>query len=534
MGKMRRARAQLRERRRRGLRRRAGRGRRGDQRARASATAPGLPAHAACLLGRHTGGGHASGRSTPRSGRRARPARWSARLASHVAYYERWAQDLGVPGAAQGPAGRRRPRRSGRAYVDAVAPLVWDGCRAPRLRRGRPGDAPPGRAARSRPPRPTASSSSGRVACATSSSRCSCSSSCTGGATRPCGPATTLEALGGAGRRRLCRPRRRADAGSRPTGSCARSSTGSSCYRLRRTHLMPDDEADLRRLGAVRSASRHDPVAELDRGVAHALPARSDGCTRSCSTGRCCRRSRRLPAGRGPAHAGDAASTARGARLRRPGRCAAAHRGAHLAASRRRAAIQRTLLPVHARLVRGRRRTPTPGCSASVGSATRSAPPPWYLRLLRDEGVVGRAARPLLASQPVRDRPAPARARGGRDARRRRRACSARAGALDGEVLATAPRATTTRTRGRRGVRAVRAPRAVPRRRRRPARHWSTSTQVGRGAQSDSPRRRSTAPRAAVREIEVQAELAARPRSRVIGDGPPRRAASWAMAAMPT
>ena len=33
------------------------------------------------------------------------------------------------------------------------------------------------------------------------------------------------------------------------TASCAPWSTASSCYRLRRTHLVPEDEADLRRLG---------------------------------------------------------------------------------------------------------------------------------------------------------------------------------------------------------------------------------------------------------------------------------------------
>ena len=116
-------------------------------------------------------------------------------------------------------------------------------------------------------------------------------------------------------------------------------------HRLRRTHVVPDDEADLRRLG--RSLGfRTDPVAELTdaRGERHAREVRRlheklfyrpllDAVAR-------------LDAGRGPADAGGGAAAARGARLRRPGRRAAPPRGAHLGVSRRRAAIQRTLLPV--------------------------------------------------------------------------------------------------------------------------------------------------------------------------------------------
>ena len=54
-------------------------------------------------------------------------------------------EDLGVPGAAQGPAGRRRPASWARHYVEALSPLVWSAAERPGLRRGRAGDAPPGR-----------------------------------------------------------------------------------------------------------------------------------------------------------------------------------------------------------------------------------------------------------------------------------------------------------------------------------------------------------------------------------------------------
>ena len=52
--------------------------------------------------------------------------------------------DLGVPGAAQGPADGRRPAPR-RAYVDPSAPLVWRAGERTGLRRGRAGDAPAGR-----------------------------------------------------------------------------------------------------------------------------------------------------------------------------------------------------------------------------------------------------------------------------------------------------------------------------------------------------------------------------------------------------
>ena len=136
-------------------------------------------------------------------------------------------QDLGVPGAAQGARRRGRPRGGAgllrRGAADGVAGLE------PReLRRRRAGDAPPGRAAHPRRPRPTASSSSAPVGCATSSSRCSCSSSCTVGPTSRCAPAPRSTGWprcppGATWGART--PRRSA----RHTGCCARWSTASSC-----------------------------------------------------------------------------------------------------------------------------------------------------------------------------------------------------------------------------------------------------------------------------------------------------------------
>ena len=57
-------------------------------------------------------------------------------------------------------------------------------------------------------------------------------------------------------------------------------------HRLRRTHVVPTDEADLRRI-ARSMGFRRDPAAELVAGVAAARAARCAGCTRSSSTARC-------------------------------------------------------------------------------------------------------------------------------------------------------------------------------------------------------------------------------------------------------
>ena len=140
-------------------------------------------------------------------------------------------------------------------------------------------------------------------------------------------------------------------------------------------------------------------------------PCRSVGCTRSCSTGRCSTRSPGCPAeaarltpGRGPGPAG-------GARLRRPGRRAAPHRRADHRVSPAGGD------PAHAaagaaRLVRRRRRAGRraagvpPGQRGARGDALVPA-----AAAGRDQG--GRADGLRAGLQPVRYRPAAARAGGG-------------------------------------------------------------------------------------------------------------------------
>ena len=57
-------------------------------------------------------------------------------------------------------------------------------------------------------------------------------------------------------------------------------------HQLRRTHVMPDDEASLRRLGRSLGYTTR-PGRRARQAVAATTAARSAGCTRSSSTGRC-------------------------------------------------------------------------------------------------------------------------------------------------------------------------------------------------------------------------------------------------------
>ena len=91
-------------------------------------------------------------------------------------------QDVGVPGPAQGPAGRRRPRAGARVRR-LRQPVRVERGRPPHLRRGRAGDAPPRRAARARAAGRTRAEARARAGSGMSSSPSSCCSSCTAAAT---------------------------------------------------------------------------------------------------------------------------------------------------------------------------------------------------------------------------------------------------------------------------------------------------------------------------------------------------------------
>ncbi len=165
-------------------------------------------------------------------------------------------------------------------------------------------------------------------------------------------------------------------------------------YRLRRTHVMPDDEDDLRRLG--RSIGlRTDPVKELDeQWRRHAREVRRlheklfyrpllSSVARLASD--------------------EARLTPEAARSRLEALGyedpvgALRHLEALTAGVSRRAAIQRTLLPV---LLGWFADAPDPdgGLLAFRRLSDSLGTTPWYLRLLRDEGTVAHRLARLLAS----------------------------------------------------------------------------------------------------------------------------------------
>ena len=196
-------------------------------------------------------------------------------------------QDLGVPGAAQGAARGRRPGARGglrrRRHADGVA-----GRRARELRRRRAGHAPPRRASTSRPAEADRQLKLGP-----------------GGLRDVEFTVQLLQLVHGRSRRlaaqrhaRSTRSRRwprggyvgrerRGPARRLRTASCASLEHRIQLYRLRRTHLMPAAEADLRRLGRS-LGHRADAAPRPCEAQWQRTLARCAACTRSSSTGRCC------------------------------------------------------------------------------------------------------------------------------------------------------------------------------------------------------------------------------------------------------
>ena len=298
----------------------------------------------------------------------------------------------------------------------------WSGGRGARgLRRGRAGDAPPGRGAHpGRPGRPAAQARPRRPA-----------------RRRVRGPAAAAGArphrrVAARGRRpsrrsrrcrgRLRRPRRRGelDRGLPLPARC--SSTGSSCTGCAApTCPADDDAADLRWLaraaGCVPTRAAT-PSGELQAELRAAHRARCAGCTRSSSTGRCSTRWPGCRASELRAHAPSGARAARALGFLDPDG-ALRHMAALTAGRSRARAIQRTLLPVlldwfadaadpDAGLLAFRQVSEALGDHAVVPAAAAR------------RGRGRRAAGPRARHQPVRRRPAPARAGGAADPRRRR------------------------------------------------------------------------------------------------------------------
>ena len=412
-GQVRRPRAQLRLRRRRGLRRRAGTST--DWRPAPPGQRHPWPRPSCGSAARWPG------RSTRRCGRRASSARWSA-PGQPPAYYR----------AGPGPGSSRRCSRPGR--WPATSPSGRDTSRRWRRWCGRrpsgPTSSPTCRrcAGGSRTPcrrrRPTGRSSSAAAGCATSSSPSSCCSWCTAGRTSRCASAArsrrceALSAGGYVGRddaRDAHRVVPLAAVGRAPAAAAAAAphppGAGRPTAALRW----------LARAMGFRPDARGDAVAVFARGVGAARPRGTPAAREAV-----------LPAAAargGPGAGRPAAADPRAAarRLEALGFAdpdgALRHLSALTAGVSRRAAIQRTLLPVVLHELRRR-----------AGPGRRAAGVPAGLRRARRHALVPavaagrgpghRAAGPAARHQPVRGRAAHPGPGGAAAARRRRRAAS--------------------------------------------------------------------------------------------------------------
>ena len=280
-----RARTQLRQRRRRGLRRRAGRPSRPGGRRRPGAGQRDLPRRLrdADLPGRGLGGRR--GAAARGQGRPAGPDPGQPRGVLQAV-----GEHLGVPGPAQGPAGRRRSRSGPVLRRDHGADGVECG-RAAGLRRRRAGHAPPGRRPRAgRGRRPGDQARPGRAA----RRRVRGAAAATGARSRRRVAARARHAVGAGrtARRRLHRPRRRVQPrrrisvpahGRAPAAAAPAAAHPPGAGGCRRTRLAgPHD-------GLPPGRTRRCPRRAGSRS-GRCTPARCAACTRSSSTGRCSRR----------------------------------------------------------------------------------------------------------------------------------------------------------------------------------------------------------------------------------------------------
>ena len=317
-------------------------------------------------------------------------------LASHEAYYQRWAHTWEyqallkarpVAGDVELGGVRRHGHADGLGRVDP-----------PELRRRRAGDAAPGRGEHPASRRSTARSSSGPAACATSSSRSSCCSWCTAAATRRVHSPRTLPALAAADRRRLRRPGRLRRRSPTPTSSCATSSIGCSCSdfgaptssRPTRSRCAgsPGASASATWTGArTPNAPRHAREVRRLHEKLFYRPLLDGGRPAAPPT---------TPASTPGSTPEGSAGPAAGARLRRSGERSRAPAGAVDRAVAARPTIQRVLLPAMLDAFADAA-DPDAGLLAYRQVSDALGRTPWYLRLLRDEGGGRRrwrAARP--------------------------------------------------------------------------------------------------------------------------------------------
>ena len=280
-GQVRRPRAQLRQRRRRRLRRRARR-RRGRGRRRCKAAAAARRRDDAGLLGHHRRGHHLAGR------RGAAPRGQGRAAGAHAGQPRRLlpalGQDLGVPGAAQGPAGRRRPRA--RPGLRRRARRRWCG-RRPSGRTSSPtcSRCAAGSSRRCRPRTATASSSSGPGGLRDVEFAVQLLQLVHGRTDETLRSPNTLEALEALSTYGYVGPRRRRRAGPRlPVPAHRRAPAPAAPAAAHPRHARGRGRAAPAR-PLARPAHRPGRASWTASGAG--TPARCAGCTRSCSTGRC-------------------------------------------------------------------------------------------------------------------------------------------------------------------------------------------------------------------------------------------------------
>ena len=390
-GQVRRPRAQLRHRRRRDLRGRARRRRRRAARAMRAATQLAVDADAD-LLRPHRRGHDLAGRRHPAARGQVRPAGAHPRQPPRL--LRALGQDLGVPGAAQGAAGRRRPRARARVRR-ADPPDGVDGRRARRLRRGRPGDAPPG--GRPHPRRRGRAAAQARLRRAARRRVRRPAAAARARPRRRGGPAADhAERAGRAHRAAGTSAARTARALHEAYAFLRTLEHRIQLFQLRRTHVVPEDEAVAAPARPLARATPRTRSRELDKQWQHhrreVRRLHEKLFYRPLLV-----RGRPAPRRRGPADPRGGRGPAGRARLRRPDGGAAPPRGAH---RRGHAGPRRSSARCCRRCSTGSptRPTRTPGCSASAGSARRSGTTPWYLRLLRDEGEVAERLAQVLAT----------------------------------------------------------------------------------------------------------------------------------------
>ena len=302
--------------------------------------------------------------------------------------------------------------------------------------------------------------------------------------------------------------------------------------RLRRTHLLPAERRQrglrwlARALGCGRTR-RGDAVGVLVAEWRRARRARSAGCTRSCSTGRCCDAVARLPSDAAAAlpERRPATGWARSASPTRRARCGTSRALTGGVSPARRRSSGRccrccsTSSPT--------RRTRTAGCWPTGGCPRRSATRPGTCGCCATRAWSPSGWRSCSAP-PVRRRPARAGARrccgcSADDAELRARGRPTRCGPRSRRRR---PRGTRTRTAAVGAARSLRRQRAAPDRRAPTCSGCSTSAEVG-AALTDvvgghGRRRRCDA---AVAYGRAGPRRAMPTRVAVIGDGPARRRA---------